>query len=318
MSAIPTIVCPVDFSDGSRSALRYASAIADHFGATLIVLTVEDPLLAAAATHALADVTLAEQTESELRRFCAETLVHPANGPKRLEFRVAIGKPAPEILRLSRETGADLIVISSRGASGVRKLFFGSTTERVLRETPVPVLITPGELPTTASLSEIATHVSRVIAPIDLTPTSHRQVTVAAGIAEALSVPLIVAHVVEPAFIPVAWRRALPGADAERRTQAEEELQGIAGSIPARVHTESLLLTGEPSEEIVKLAQVRGSNLIVMGLHAGGTFGPRVGSVTYRVLCLTRTLVLALPPAIDARAEQRQCGDELTTVLQNQ
>jgi nucleotide-binding universal stress UspA family protein len=318
MSAIPTIVCPVDFSDASRSALRYASAIADHFGATLTVLTVEDPLLAAAAAHAHANATLAAQTESELRRFCAETLVHPANGPKTLRFRVAIGKPAPEILRLARETEADLIVISSRGASGVRKLFFGSTTERVLRETTVPVLITPVEGPTTTSLSEIATHVSRVIAPVDLTPTSRRQVAVAAGIAEALSVPLIVAHVVEPAFIPAAWRDALPGADSARRGEAEEELELITDALPASVRTESLLLTGEPSEEIVKFAAARGSNLIVMGLHAGGLLGPRVGSVTYRVLCLTRALVLALPPVIDGTPEQRQRRDDWTNALQDQ
>ena len=36
--------------------------------------------------------------------------------------------------------------------------------------------------------------------------------------------------------------------------------------------------------------------LIVVGLHASPLFGPRMGSVTYRLLCLTKTLVLAVPP----------------------
>jgi hypothetical protein len=56
------------------------------------------------------------------------------------------------------------------------------------------------------------------------------------------------------------------------------------------------VLTGEPSEEIVKLADARNRHRIVMGLHSSGLLGPRMGSVTYRVLCLTRALVLALPP----------------------
>ena len=43
---------------------------------------------------------------------------------------------------MSREKAVDLIVMSSHGLTGFRKLFFGSTTERVLRETSVPVLVT--------------------------------------------------------------------------------------------------------------------------------------------------------------------------------
>jgi nucleotide-binding universal stress UspA family protein len=57
-----------------------------------------------------------------------------------------------------------------------------------------------------------------------------------------------------------------------------------------------VVLTGEPSEEIVELADVRDAHLIVMGLHSSGLVGPRMGSVTYRVLCLTHAMVLALPP----------------------
>ena len=302
MAAIPALVCPVDFSDGSRAALRYAAAIADHFGAMLTVLTVDDPLLAAAALTS-AGPSLAADTESELRRFCGEVLGPATRGPKTLDLRVSIGKPAPEILRVAHETAADLIVISSRGSRGLRKLFFGSTTERVLRETSVPVLVTPGDPPATTSLSEIATHITRVVAPVDLSGASARQVIVSAAVAEALSVPLIVAHVVEPAFIPLTLRSAMPGADAARRAEAEVLLNEIVQAVPACVRTESLLLTGEPSEEIVKFAQARGSNLIVMGLHSGGPLGPRLGSVTYRVLCLTRALVLALPP--DERGRER-------------
>ena len=48
MNAPASLLCPIDYSDASAGALRYASAIAEHFSARLIVLTVEDPLLTSA------------------------------------------------------------------------------------------------------------------------------------------------------------------------------------------------------------------------------------------------------------------------------
>jgi nucleotide-binding universal stress UspA family protein len=303
----PTIVCPVDFSAPSRTALRYASTIANHFGARLIVFSVNDPLLAEAAATAGLSAAFAAETEHELRHFSEEELALTAAGPQTLEFRVAVGKPATEILRQTREEGADLIVIGSRGRSGIGKVFFGSTTERVLRETDVPVLVTPRHAPPAMSMSQLAGQVARVVAPVDLTTASARQVTVAAGIAQALGVPLLVAHVLEPAFVPTTLRSVVPGADAVRRAQVEEQLSTLVGSAAARGRTESLILSGEPSEEIVRLADTRGSGLIVMGMHSTGFFAPRIGTVTYRVLCLTNAMVLALPatPAASHRATTR-------------
>src|SRR5688572_25355846 len=276
---LPSVMCPVDFSDPSRAALRYASAIADHFGARLIVLTVNELLLAEAAALAGLGPAFADDTERELRRFCDDELAHAAPGPKTLEFRVAAGKAAVEILRQAREEAVDLIVMGSHGRSGLRKVFFGSTTERVLRETTVPILVTPDDRPQTTSLSDIAGHVGCVVAPVDLTPASIHQVTIAAAIAEALAVPVIIAHVLEPVFIPASVRSALPGADASRRAQVDESLGEIVALVSPRTRTEPVFLSGEPSEEIVTLAETRGARLMVMGLHSAGLLGPRMGSV---------------------------------------
>jgi nucleotide-binding universal stress UspA family protein len=297
-----TILCPIDFSEPSRAALVYAAAIADHFAARLLVLAVDDPLLAEAAASAGLVPSLAEETEQELQRLCRAVLGQPVPGPKQLELRVRIGKPAVEILRHARETAADLIVMSSRGHTGVRKMFFGSTTERVLRDAFVPVLVTPPHLPAGQSLSDIARQVSRVLAPVDLTAASPRQVAFAAAVAQALSVPLLIAHVLESVAIPVHVRVALAGADASRRAQAEERMQEIVASVAMDVKTETLVLSGDPADEIVKLTDARHVNLIVMGLHSSELLGPRMGSVTYRVLALTRTLVLAVPPTLDPAA----------------
>ena len=227
----PTVLCPVDFSAASRTALCYAAAVADHFSARLVLLFVEHPLLAEVPATTRRSPSLAEETKRVLGHFCEESLAQRTTGPATLEYRVAFGKPAPEILREAQEMNADLIVMSSRGHSGVRKMFFGSTTERVLRDTTVPVLVTPDDQNRTTSLSEIARHINRVMAPVDLSAASSHQVTIAAGIAQALSVPLILAHVLEPVSIPNSVRFALPGADAMRRAEADESLSVLADSL---------------------------------------------------------------------------------------
>ncbi len=292
----PSIVCPVDFSDTSRTALQYAGAIADHFGARLIVLSVDDPLLAAVAANSGRAPSLAEATEGELRRFIDSSLADGAGGAKALDVRVAVGKPAAEILQLARDSRADLIVMSSQGRSGAGKRFFGSTTEGVLRGTDVPVLVTPRTTTAIGSLSAIVRSLHHIVAPVDFSAASAHQVAIAVGIGKSLSLPLIVPHVIEPVFVPPPVRWASPGLDAERRAHAEARLREFVEGAAAHASAETLVLSGDPSEEIVKLAEARDAGLIVMGLHSSNLLGPRMGSVTYRVLSLSRALVLAIPP----------------------
>ena len=296
----PSILCPIDFSEPSRAALRYAAAIAEHFGARLTVATIDDPLLREAADIALGEAWLTEDSRKELERFVAHTFEHRPRGFVEMTLEVITGKPAEEILRLAAEPGCDLIVMSSHGLTGVRKLFFGSTTERVLRETKVPVLIAPASDPGPRNLEDVKPFVRRVLAPIDLTAATARQVRVARGLAEALGVPLLLAHVVEPSRLRPSILRRLPNIDSERRARADKALGDLGATIPQGVKSEALVTYGDPAEEIAKVARDRGAGLIVIGLHASPLAGPRMGSVTYRVLCLApTTLVLALPPVED-------------------
>jgi nucleotide-binding universal stress UspA family protein len=301
----PSILCPIDFSEPSRAALRYAASIAEHFQARLTVLTIDDPLLHEAADIALGPAWLTGDSRKELERFVAHTFEHRPGGFIDMRLEVITGKPAEEILRLGAEPGCDLIVMSSHGLTGVRKLFFGSTTERVLRETNVPVLIAPASDPGPRNLEDVRPFVRRVLAPIDLTDATPRQVLVARGLAQALDVPLLLAHVVEPSRLRPGVLRRLPNIDVERRARADKALADLAATIPLGVRSEALVTYGDPAEEIAKVARDRNAGLIVIGLHASPLAGPRMGSVTYRVLCLSpSTLVLALPPAEEAKPHQ--------------
>jgi len=293
MNSIAPVLCPIDFSDSSRGALRYANTIAAHFGARLTLVVVNDPLLLEASVIAAGRSSLVEETTREMQRFFKQTI---GNRPKAdVEFEVASGKPAPEILRVSRERGTGLIVMASHGLSGFRKLFFGSTTERVLRETTVPTLVTSANDPGPSEFDDVRKAVRRVLVPVDLTAATPGQVAIAGQIAQAFTVPLVLAHVIEPVRA-LSGNPAVQTVETERRYRAEAELERLTSDAPDGATPEALLVYGEPAEEIAKVAGDRDAGLIVMGLHSSPLLGPRMGSVTYRVLCLAHRLVLALPP----------------------
>ena len=293
MTSIPPVLCPIDFSDSSRGALRYANTIAAHFGTRLTLLVVNDPLLLEASVIAAGRSSLVEETTREMQRFFKQTVGHQAKAD--VQFEVASGKPAPEILRVSRERGTGLIVMASHGLSGFRKLFFGSTTERVLRETTVPTLVTSGNDAGPSDFDDIRKTVRRVLIPVDLTAATPHQVAIARQISKELTVPLLLAHIIEPVRA-LSGNPALQTVETERRYRAEAELERLTVEAADGTAPEALVAYGEPAEEIAKVAGDRGVGLIVMGLHSSPLLGPRMGSVTYRVLCLAHRLVLALPP----------------------
>ena len=291
-----SVICPVDFSDASRGALRYAAVVANYFESELTVVTVTDPLLTEAAELSGAAEHLPEAVNKELRRFVQKSFDGSVT-PQNMSLTVATGKPAVEILRLAKERPADLVVMSTHGLTGVRKLFFGSTTERVLRETTVPVLLAPAHDHGPVRPDDVKRVVKRILIPVDLSAATLQQVQSARKVAAVLEVPVLLAHVVEPVHFAASGLPHLPNLEVERRSRAEKALAELASSVPADLRTEALVAYGDPAEEIAKIARDRDAGLIVIGLHASTLLGPRMGSVTYRVLCLTSTLVLALPPA---------------------
>ena len=304
MNTRATILCPVDFSDASRGALRYARVLAEHFGGQMIVLAVEDPLLTEAIDLGTGHVWDPDDTRTEMRRFVANVLGSAQAKTSAIDYAVAVGKPAQQILTVAREKGCDLIVMSTHGLTGVRKMFFGSTTERVLRETTIPILATPPAEEGPTSSAELQRMIGRVLVPVDLSAASLHQVQIARGISEALSVPMLVTCVVEPVRSPLAAKLHLSGIELERRTRAEDALAELLATVPRQLRPEALVAYGDPAEEISKVARDRRAGLVVIGLHGSPMLGPRMGSVTYRVLCLTQSLVLALPPRHVAAAPE--------------
>ena len=160
MKIRPSVLCPIDYSDASAGALRYAAAIAAHFTTRLIVLAVDQPVLPAVAGNEPGVHWNRAIAEVKVTKFVAATFSSNASKVGMCECDVAAGTPSIEILRVARERSCALIVMSSQGWIGAGEPDLAATAERVLRKTSVPVLVTcpaagPHPTPTRSSWAEL-------------------------------------------------------------------------------------------------------------------------------------------------------------------
>jgi nucleotide-binding universal stress UspA family protein len=141
---IRRVLCPVDFSDTSGNALRYAGAVATWSGAVLDVMhVIPDPAASRAAIDSAVPAELATQmraaAEASLRRFVDDANV---NG-RVASLSVRSGHPVSEILEHARSIRPDLLVIGTHGQSGLSRFLMGSNAERVIAHAGCPVLTIP-------------------------------------------------------------------------------------------------------------------------------------------------------------------------------
>jgi universal stress protein A len=134
------ILVPVDFSDSSRKAVRYARHMGELMKADLIFINVIEPdgSLASEAVPPACIEELKANAEENLR-----ALVHAAreSGIKGATSTSRSGMPAHEIVEAAKESDVDLIVIATHGYTGWKHFCIGSTAERVVRAAPCPVLV---------------------------------------------------------------------------------------------------------------------------------------------------------------------------------
>jgi nucleotide-binding universal stress UspA family protein len=138
MDHIHTILVPTDFSDCSRYAFHLAGMLARQAGARMVVVHVKQTLGPMVAYGTMLEGMEPVQDEQKLR----DVLEHfrlPDTGVA-IEHRLVCGDAVAEILRMAREVGADLVVMGTHGWKGLTRLLMGSVAEKVLRESPCPVV----------------------------------------------------------------------------------------------------------------------------------------------------------------------------------
>jgi len=297
MPTIQSILCPVDFSEHSRTALAWAAAIAARRRADLSVLTVVDPLLAHAATARIGASAMQSDYESALRDFIAETLPTASRQELRIRIAVQVGAAAETILRSSRE-GSNLVVMGTQGLGGVRKLMLGSTTERVLRRTRVPVLAVHIHVAAGRDASPAATvHVGRILMATDFGAGASAALPWAIEFARDFAVPILFAHVVIPVSVPRQWQASAADVDQQNAAAAVLSLEQFSAGVTEVSSTRQVVI-GRPDEAIASLAAEHGAGLIVMGLaNEHDAAGTVPGTIAYRVLRAAEGAVLVVPPS---------------------
>ena len=142
MINLKRILVPTDFSESARHALSYGMSFAREYEAELILLHVVETMAVGYASD-LFPVPMAEVFEeiSSYARTELSKLADEARG-RAGEVRPLLvqGKPSVEIIRVAREETVDMIVLGTHGKGVLDKALFGSTTERVVRNGPCPVL----------------------------------------------------------------------------------------------------------------------------------------------------------------------------------
>lgn len=133
---VRTILFPTDFSRLSDAGLRYATSLARDSKARIVIVHVEEP--AAAYGGGEMYYGIPEPDRDALKQMLAA--VKPPDPEIAFEQVLLMGDPATEICEAAKQHQADLIVISTHGRSGLRRMLMGSVAEAVVRQAPCPVI----------------------------------------------------------------------------------------------------------------------------------------------------------------------------------
>ena len=152
MWSMKKILVPTDFSKSSELALEAAITLAQKFASSIVLMHAYQlpvypyPITANALVspsdllnHVEHGARAALETAAAAHRDCGVVIT----------TTLKAGAPWEEIIRAAREIDAGLIVIGSRGLRGLPRALLGSTAERVVRYSPIPVMAFHGPLPVT-------------------------------------------------------------------------------------------------------------------------------------------------------------------------
>lgn len=147
MKTIAKILCPVDFSDPSRSAVDAAVDLAEHFSAEIVLfhaINQIDPTPSPAYTltnHLMEQIPqIMQQMSANAHTALKEMVDNQIADRVPSRQLVELGEPADAIVRNAAKEQVDLIVIATHGRSGIKGFFFGSVAEKVVRTADCPVL----------------------------------------------------------------------------------------------------------------------------------------------------------------------------------
>ena len=294
---IQRILFATDFSRWARRAEDYACALACSWKASLTVLSVAEfpPGLNP-------DYPVNQQYLAELLKTASSQLVDLKGRAERrgiaVTTRVATGIPSEEVIAAARAEDSDLIVVGTRGKTGLAHVLLGSTAERVIRGAPCPVLAMrtdPADNEDEGVLSRPVT-LERILVPVDFSACSLDALEYAVVVAQQAKASLMLLHVLEPVSYGLDFtlgQSKARHAEFETWTKRLEEL--ASSHQRPDLSVEFRLRGGLPSDSILDSARTLPCDLIVMGTHGRrGISHTLSGSVAEAVLRKARCPVIAV------------------------
>ena len=316
---ITRILFATDFSRWARRAEDYACALACSWKASLTVLCVAEfpPGLNPdylVNQQYLADLLKTESSQlvdfkgrAELRGIAVTT-------------RVATGIPSEEVITVARAEDSDLIVVGTRGKTGLAHVLLGSTAERVIRGAPCPVLtvrMEPADIEEEEGALSRPVTLERILVPVDFSDCSLDALGYAAVVAQQAKASLMLLHVLEPVSYGLDFtlgQSKARHADAETWTKRLEEL--VSSHQHPTMQVESQLRGGFPADSILDAARTLPCDLIVMDTHGRRGISHTIsGSVAEAVLRKTHCPVITVRSQKFGPGSRRVIPEDMSPVM---
>ena len=302
--SIKTILVPLDFSRAAMQALDYATALAKQLNAQIHLMHVQLPDEACAVPNA-----------GHLMRECAESvsLLHEKLGGLKAErppqfwpenCHIRTGRPHEQICELARELNVDLIVLASRGNTGLKRLVLGSTAERVVRFSPCPVLVVrerkrKGNVDVGLVTSGKNFRIRKILAPVDFSQCSMAGAMYAAFLSKTFGANLCLFHAFQPPPPVVVDRvsASLSSTAGLNLKNARLDMKAFSKLDFLRdVKCAAEIRTGYPIDEICREAKEPDVDLVVISTHGRSGFDRvLLGSVAEHVVRYAECPVLVVP-----------------------
>lgn len=285
---VENILVLTDFSACSQKALLYAAKIARHHKSRLTLLHIVRPQ----SSFVLPQPHNAEALRAglrEMKQFHADLVSQGVLRDIQCQLLVRQGKSWSVISRILRLQGTDLVVMGTRGRTGVKKLILGSFAESVFRKAPCPVLTVGPKIPSQA-LNESPRHI--------LFPTHE---SYASKFAEPYAFQLGRDPGAQLTLLRVVRSRLLADGkleSEERLKYAKERLHAtglyaawrVGGAIPNVIAE-----IGSKVETTLRVANITGTDLIILGI-AKADGAPEIfgWADAYQVVCSAHCPVLTV------------------------
>jgi nucleotide-binding universal stress UspA family protein len=305
------IVVPLDGSRLGEQALPLALAIAERSSAKLRLVLVSIPVVPPTAMLPLSaevrqlynslDVE-ARQSERAYLKSVADQLRKQSPSVV-ITSRTLTGPVADALLEYVRQSRSDLVVMTTRGHGGLRRLWLGSVADAVIRGSSAPVfLVRPEE---NAPPRPVLENLSQILVPLDGSALSETILQPATTLAALGQAELMLVQVIQPLSSPLEGQRAAPSTfDVEltqvRRREAADYLKDLAekcleAGVTAGYATP---LGGNVADTILGLAESSTVGLIAIATHGrSGVKRLAIGSVADKLVrTAPRSLLVYRPP----------------------